>query len=262
MMEQVQTTTPNKPTGIPPPEVPLGIQGTFLDQVGVQKLDGNLGQMRLDNILYLGNFKVTTADEIGTLKHEFSTWDGIPLAGYTKQLNQGVQVLVPWNMIPTYYSRMAKVDYELVYQPVKVSDCRVSIDVVANFENSRVEYDSKTLVNNNVHYLFDDPMEYLTFPVPMYWPTINVNTNAYMIHQTGKPNEVYKNAFLPKTRVSAFIATPYIKNSLQPTEVVVVVWLRLKPRQIQGASAMKHKWTLALSGFLPLPYFYEKPIAV
>lgn len=264
MNTEVQTTTPNKPTGIPPPEVPLGIQGTFLNKTGPEKLDLDLGQMRLDNLLYLETFNIVTSDEIGTSKHSFSTRRGLPINTYTYETVSGTQVVVPWNMIPAFYSRLSKVDYELHYQPVKVSDCRVSMDFVMNFNNSSLNYNERTLVNNNVHYLFDDPIQSLDLPIPMFWPTLNVQTNA-RIFTNETYEEIYKNQFIPWTNVQGFIAAPYIKNALQPTQLPVVAWLSLKPRQVQGASAMK---TMAYAGtkpfkpfsFLPLPYWYEKPI--
>lgn len=264
MNTEIQTTTPNKPTGISPPEVPLGIQGTFLNKAGPEKLDLDLGQMRLDNLLFLETFEIVTSDEIGTAKHSFSTQVGLPLSTYTFEKISGTQVVVPWNMIPAYYSRLSKVDFELHYQPVKVSDCRVSMDFVMNYNNGSLTYDERTLVNNNVHYLFDDPIQCLDLPVPMFWPTLNVHTNS-RIYVDDTTQEVYKSQFIPRTKVEGFIAAPYIKNALQPTQLPVVVWLSLKPRQVQGASAMKN---MSYAGtkpfkpftFLPLPYWYEKPV--
>lgn len=267
-MNKVQTTTPNTPTGISPPEVPLGIQGTFRDTLGPQKLDGDLPPMQLQNMILLDVIEITTAMDIGTEIYSFSTLDGIPNAKYTSNLKAGHQVLVPWNMVPAYYSRLCKVDYELFFQPVKVSDCRVAVDVVANFANQSVEYNSTTLTNNNVNFQFDDPSGFLNYPVPMYWPVINTQTPATITAtNTPSPGLVLKPAFLPQTRVSVFIAAPYIRNNLQPDVVKLIVWLRLKPRQVQGASAMASFYESEgqgelpqVSNYLPLPYFYEKPI--
>lgn len=264
MDTKIQTTTPQTPTGIPPQEVPLGIQGTFLSELSPQKLDGNLMQSRTDNLIYLDQFSISQSDEIGTLKYNYGISDGLPTTGYVKSIIQGHQVLVPWNTIPAFYSRLAKVDFELIFEPVKVADCRVALDVVADFNNRVVKYNERTLVNNNVHYSCDDPNGSLVYPVPMYWPTLNVETNAWMQKIDGKPQlEIYKNAYIPSTRVSVFIAAPYIKNALQPSVVKIIVWLRLKPRQVEGASAMKVvDLRNTTQTFLPLPYWYEKPLWV
>lgn len=268
MNQTVQTTTPNTPTGIPPPEVPLGIQGTFRDTLGPQKLDGDLPVMQMDNLIYLDTIEISTNLEIGTQIFTFSTLDGIPTESYTRRMVSGTQVLVPWNMIPAYYSRMCKVDYELYFQPVKVADCRVAIDVVASFTNGDIQYDSSTLVNNNVNFMFDDPKGFLNYPVPMYWPVLNVQTPATLTAtNTLVPSKVLKSGFIPQTKVNVFVAAPYIKNQLQPDTVKLVVWLRLKPRQVQGASAMTCFYEKEgvgelpqISDYLPLPYWYSKPV--
>lgn len=267
-MNHIQTTTPNTPTGISPPEVPLGIQGTFRDTLGPQKLDGDLPPISLQNMILLDVIEIKTTMDIGTEIFTFSTLDGIPNSKYTKSLIPGHQVLVPWNMVPAYYSRLCKVDYELFFQPVKVSDCRVAIDVVANFTNQGLEYNSTTLANNNVNYQFDDPNGFLNYPVPMYWPVINTQTPAVITPTlTPLPSRVLKPAFIPQTKITAFIAAPYIRNNLQPDIVKLIVWLRLKPRQVQGASAMTSFYESEGPGalpqvtdYLPLPYWYESPI--
>lgn len=268
MMNKVQTTTPNTPTGIPPPEIPLGIQGTFRDTLGPQKLDGDLPFMDLQNMILLDTIQITTAMDIGTEIYTFSTMDGIPTSKYNTKLVSGNQVLVPWNMIPSYYSRLCKVDYELYFQPIKVADCRVEVDVVSNFVNESVEYNPTTLANTNVNYKFDDPNGFLNYPVPMFWPVINVQTPATITPtNTPNPSKVLKSAFVPQTKVTVFIAAPYIRNNLQPDVVKLLVWLRLKPRQVQGASAMTSFYELEGTGelkqeqnYLPLPYWYSTPV--
>lgn len=262
MNQPIQTTTPNRPTGIPPPQVPLGIQGTFLPMVGTQPLEGELMQIRLNNPALYQVIEITTADTIGTRKLSFDTRVGLNINNYVKTLTQGSQILVPWGMIEAYYSRMSKVDYELVIQPIKVADCRVSMDFVFDFKSSDMTYDTKTLVNNNVHYAFDDPIDLLDLPIPMYWPVLNINTNIYSYNRaTGF--EVRKNSFLPSTKLNGFIAAPYVRLSLHPTTVTLVVWLRMVPRQLQGACAMKMKASFVSEletqshRFLPVPYWYS-----
>jgi len=268
-MNTVQTTTPNTPTGIPPPQVPLGIEGTFRHDLGPQKLDGDLPPIQLDNMILLDKIDINTAMEIGTEIFSFSTLEGIPNLNYTKKMIPGVQVLVPWNMIPTYYSRLCKVDYELFFQPVKVNDCRIAVDVISNFTNQSVDYNPSTLVNTNVNFQFDDPNESLNYPVPMFWPVINTQTPATLSpSNTPIPGAVFKPAFIPQTKVTVIIVEAYIRNYLQPDTVTLLVWLRLKPRQVQGASAMTSFYESEGSGanpqvanYLPLPYWYESPVS-
>lgn len=266
MNRQVQTTTPNKPTAIPPPEVPLGIQGTFTPVPGIQPLEGKMLQRRLDNLIYLEQDDINVSHDTGTVILNFDTQTGIPTTSYVTELTQGTQVLVPWSLINAYYSRMCKIDYELIIQPIKVPDCRVSMDFVHNYNGKQAAYDNKTLVNHNVHYLFDSPQSALELSIPMFWPVMNVNTNQY-IHFAGTAGySTYKNAFIPQTKTTGYIAAPYVRINLQPTHVSLVVWLKLIPRQVQGAAAMKTKTILRdkvtklRTTFLPLPYFYTDPV--
>jgi len=260
----VQTTTPNKPTGISPPEVPLGIQGTFRNEVGPERLDGNLLQVRPDKLALLETFDITTAQDIGTKIFDFYSYTGLPIATYTNILTQGVQVLVPWNAIPAYYSRLSKVDFELYFQPIKVADCRVAIELAANYRGLGLTYNSKTMVNNAVYYHFDNPTDYLHYKVPMFWPVINVNTNTSLTRTGSPPTDVIqKNAFIPTTRITGFISAPYVRNSLQPTTLTVVVWIKIVPRQTQGESAMRIRQnTEKTQTFLPLPYWYTRPLSL
>ena len=228
MNESISTTNPLPPSGMTNTSVPLGITSSVSEtpqpiNVPVSPAAAYYG----GHGIYLGNFAIKDSHTIGENIYE---WDyRVPLtAAYKRKTdNEGrVSSFTPWDFVLPYFSKQCKVEYELLFIPIKIGDCRARVDCVFNFEEQAfaLSYDTNTLANYNQHFFFDYDDEQFRFSVPTYWITNNVTTDITKTKtDTGDIN--LRSAFIPATKLRMFIASQYQHNAMQMNEFNVHVVL-------------------------------------
>jgi len=231
-MENESLTNPTPPTGVIPTEVPLGINTTTTHSpVPNNIIPNSLGAYGNDFGIYLTTFTISNTMAPGT---RVFTWNSeYPLSlnnQYSTIAGQDyLQWRLPWSLIVPFFSRMGKVEWEMNFKPIKVADCRVSVDIVFNYglyapENTDIT--NKALANDSLHKNFDDTDDNLTFNIPMFFPTDNVQIDSYRVF--GVALDTIQPAFLPTTSVNVFIRNTYQNSLIQPDSFQVLVTLRPK----------------------------------
>lgn len=261
---EISTTNPVPPTGITPTEVPLGITSTTTPAGGAINRPTNQSALfALQEGIFLTTFEVSKDDVIGK---EVFTWHSLyPLGETENEYNtvvdgENTRFFVPWELMTSFFSRQCKIDWELNFTAVKVSDCRVSFDGIFIYEDDwNLNTDFRVALNNDsVHKIFDDQDDTFSIVPPMYWMTNNVNTDTW---RSTVPTIRRQPAFLPSTTLHLKIRSPYVPNSMQPNTFRVVVTLKPIVRQNIGFAA-KSGNSLFLSTYdpqIPRPYFFNRP---
>jgi len=259
MNQTISTTTPAPPSGVTPTEVPLGISGTVSEVIAPL----NFPQVKLQiNTVQWGSYHNTVS--INSSQAAGSVWfswnSEQPLPTENSLLHQGVDndelvYFVPRDLFRAFFSRQCKIDWQLRFIPVKVSDCRASTDIIYSYEGvQNVVYDNLKLANDSVHKIFDDQDDQFDIIPPLFWYTNNVHTYKYLDRGTLlKPS-----AFLPYTELKAFIRNPYQPNLTQPLSFDVVIIVFPIVRQALGMHAPSELYQRigAVSGGSdPVPYF-------
>jgi len=255
------TTQPLPPLGTTTTPTPLSIEGVLANQVE----EGNLEKQRIPaltckNSLYLGKFTITNAQPIGTNVFSFSA--EYPLGAvsnnyYGQPGGDGVyRQLCPWSLIPTWFSRQCKIDYTLAFQPVKVSDSRVTIDSFYRYSQTPVtSYNTDSFVNDTVSNYIDDSDGLITNTIPTYWPTDFVPTRSFRMAGINQPP-----SYVPKTRMTTFIRSPYVPTLMHPDSFDVLVYL-MPMVSIASTTVASTRVTRAVpsnDNYLPLPYVFNR----
>lgn len=265
---EVSTTNPAPPTGITPTEVPLGITSTTSVTGGpLNKGMNKTALFALEEGIYLDQFQVTKTDTIGHEVFEWTSWS--PLGDTVNEYNtvnngSDSRFLVPWQLFTSFYSKQCKIDWEIKFTAVKVSDCRVSFDAITIYEDKNaVSTNPQALNNDSVHKIFDDQDDSFSVIPPMYWMTNNVNTDSWRVQiVAGGQLHRMQPAYLPYTKLSLRIRSPYVPNSMQPDSFTVVVTLNPIVRQNLGIAGKSVNTTsnLVLENQIPRPYFLTREL--
>jgi len=257
MNQILSTTTPAAPSGVAPTEIPLGISGTIAPQLLPANIKPVPASIFTQNWgAYIGNFSVSVSNPVGSMVYSWNTDSPLPdhnfstLAGDTPNFN------IPRDLIQAFYSRQSKIDWILRFKPVKVSDCRVSMDFVVDYNSNTVKpYNELVLSNDTYHKHFDEQDDEFDLVVPMFWPTNNIPTY-------GVPSSILplKPAFYPFTKVSVYIRNQYQPNLMQPMSFEMAVFAIPIVRElvgIHGPSVLFNQFNVpnTPSGGFPLPYF-------
>lgn len=265
---EVSTTNPAPPTGVTPTEVPLGITSTTTTSGGpLNKGMNKTAMFNLEEGLYYGQFTVNKTDALGQSVFEWVSWSPLgPTANEYNTVNDGnnSRFFVPWELMTAFYSKQVKIDWEIVFTAVKVSDCRVSFDVIFLYEDKNVALLYPQILNNDsYHKIFDDQDDSFSVVPPLYWMTNNVNTDSWRVQLVpGGAFSRMQPAFLPYTKMQVRIRSPYIPNSMQPDSFQVVVTLKPIVRQALGIAGKSVNATLNLTNEaqIPRPYFLTREL--
>jgi len=161
------------------------------------------------------------------------------------------------------FSLQGKMDFDLELIPVKVGDSRASIDFVFNQEDNTLGYNNITMANDSVHKILDDTDDPIRFSIPIIWPTNNIQTRNWSYSTDADPSVLIRlqPAFLPFTRLTAFMRNPYQPNQMQPTSFEVLVILHPKPHSMiatSGISPVRNVVGLLID-YTPVPWFISSP---
>jgi len=266
-MEEVSTTNPPAPTGVTPTEVPLGISGTMsevINPVNIPRVPQTI--FNLNHGMFLTEFAVHSNMGTGTKVFHWSSFDPFAhnnLYNLTLGPVETPKLLIPWDLVLPFYSRQCKIDWVLKFTPVKISDCRCSLDFILNYGNTSrnfpVDPNQIPLLTSNdtFHKQFDDQDDPFEIVIPMFWVTNNVQTQKSIYHLIDDSRHYLKPAYLPETALDVFIRNRYQPNQLQTLDFKIVVELFPIVRQTVGMAApsLIRVNNPTLDDFLPLPYF-------
>jgi hypothetical protein len=255
------TTQPLPPLETTTTPTPLSIEGLLSEQV----LEANLEiqetpSLSCKNSLYLGKFRISNSQPIGTQIYSFDA--SYPLGSssnlyYNQPTADGVlRQLCPWSLIPVWFSRQCKLDYTLVFQPVKVSDSRVTIDSFYRYTQTRIStYNTDAFVNDTVSNFIDDSDGLITNNIPTYWCTDFVPTRSFRMSGTNIPP-----SYIPKTFMTTFIRSPYVPTLMHPDSFDVLVYLIpiVSIASTVVASTRVTRTTPSNDNYLPLPYVFNR----
>lgn len=258
------TTNPPPPSGVIPTEVPLGITGLMSPTLGpVDQPPSNKSMFNLNHGFYLGKFTINNTMANGAQVYAKDFFYPMTESIFAPVSSPGFvnRILVPWDLIPAYYSRMCKVDWELEFVPVKVADSRVSLDLIFNYEDIHFVNNTAQFANDNYHKILDDEDDSLRFNIPQFWLTNNVPTDCLAVTtDTGIHN--FNPAYLPKTSLVVNLRNKYQNNPLQPDSFEVVVYMYPKVHSaicIAGKSLVRNHFPDELT-FVPIPWFLAKRV--
>jgi hypothetical protein len=259
-MQVDPTTQPLPPLGQTTTPTPLSVEGILAHNIEPDNLRKQpIPALNAKNSLYYGKYTIDRNDTTGHKFFEHTMEYPLGKASnlyYNQPDNTGnFRFLLTWALIPVFFSRTTKVDFVQIHQPVKVSDCAVSFDVINRYSGKgNINYDTDAFANDTVHFVFDDTDDHFVFLVPTYWATSSVPTRFTRYVNNIQP------AFIPKTVSSFYVRSPYVNNALQPDTFDVLVYLM---PIISIASTMVSPTRVVrsvpnLDNFIPLPYVYNR----
>lgn len=266
-MEQQSLTNPAPPTGEIPTEVPLGINSTTTDSpVPLNIVAETLTSFNYDYGIYLTKFTINNTMETG---YKVFDWASLfPLAKnsnyYTISNTDFLRWNIPWQLILPFYSRMCKIEWEINFKPIKVGDCRVSIDLIntyGDYSPTTSLLSAKALANDSYHKNLDDTDDNLTIRPPMFFMTDNVATDSYRVSVSPGNFSVLQPSFLPSTNLSVFIRNPYVNNPIQPSSFEVLVTLRPIISNPVGIATKSYAYNeiIGVEEGISRPFFIRSP---
>jgi hypothetical protein len=253
-MEVLSTTNPIPPTGGTNTSVPLGISSSTEMTPAPMNIPyfGDL-DFSTPKMIYIDQFQISNNQQLYT---EVFTW-GVRDTRLKQYLSlyENPTSITPWNLVAAHFSKQVRMEYTLLFYPIKVSDCRVKIDIIVDFNDTlNPAFQTADFSNLNTQFTFDDPDGVIQIPIPQYYVTNTVNTdNNYFNGTYNFPG------FLPKTKIRATIANAYHNNALQPETFKVEVFLlatAVNPMNLVGKRVAK----LGTTNANLLPYFYGNVI--
>lgn len=252
-METLSTTNPISPTGGTNTSVPLGITAsTELKPFPLNSPMFDSDLFSTPRKILIDSFIIKNNQDLYDSVYEWAVRDN-KLDFYWPKFEE--PKVTPWNLLPAYYSKQTRMEYQLLFYPVKVTNCKVKLDAIIDYVNnlSPVE-DSTGFANQNNQFELDDPDGIINFPVPQYYVTNNVNTDMNFL---GGGNNLVFPAFVPETKVRFSIANPYHNNNLQPDSFNVLVYLiatPVNPQNLVGKRIAQYSGAF----YDLIPYFYCK----
>lgn len=264
MNEQDIITNPPPPMGIIPTEVPLGVSGRFDKTLAPVNIPADLssGLDLKGNGLFLTSFTIDETMVPGTLLFDWTSRYpcGETNPFYYPSTDSSVRTIFPpvWEFVKPIFSQQTKMDFMFQFKPIKVSDCRASIDIVFNQEDVPITYGTFTLANESMHKILDDSDDPINFSVPMIWPINNVATKSMTLYDTSQT--VYQPPYVPYTRMQVFLRNPYQPNLMQPSSFEILVFLYPIPHSTIGiaSSSLVRTQYPTLNDHFPIPWFINK----
>lgn len=241
-MQQPITTNPTPVSGTTS-TVPLSIEGTATastnqNNIVILYYEPDI----LQNLNWHGKFTINSTQMKGTsvftwdFRHLFISEEQLQWVSGTGKL-AAYKPSIDYNFVKVFFARMSKCNFFLRLLPVKVADCRVSLNVVFDYSYNNTPInpvDVKTLNNDNMLIYLDDPKKDTIINIPAFW-LVDYVTNAMGVSASG--TQYIENHFLPTTRANFAISSPYQPNVLQPPEFEVVVEFGFTEKKLSGFSS-------------------------
>lgn len=232
-METLSTTNPIPPTGGTNTSVPLGITATTeLKPIQLNSPIFESDFFSVPKKILIDTFEIKNTQNLYEEIYSWSVRD-TKLKQYFSRYDD--PKVTPWNLIPAYYSKQVRMEYQLLFYPIKVTNCKVKVDAIVDYLDQLPAADGAfDFTNQNNQFELDDPDGIITYPIPQYYITNNVPTDMnYFDGAFRFP------AFLPQTKVRFTIANRYHNNNLQPDSFNVKVFLLAIPVNPQNLVGKK-----------------------
>lgn len=274
-MSEISTVTPNAPVGQISPEVPLGISASLAQTV--QPVD-NPPLIRNDNLdqkwIFLDSFEIKKSMTIGT---NLFNWDSYnPFMDVLKQKYDATATFDIPTMVhamkDAYWATFLNMEYEMKFEPVKVTDSRVELFIQKNYDGRKddatLKYsDAATSSFNqeNEIVVLDSPTTAVLFKPTLFQMQTKANNVAGIVNFA--PSELDKiwPAFIPTTTIAIKLQSRFINNNLQPDSFDVNVWIRPIIKTIsqltsRTLSVTRYGSPIYKVNYVPLPWWMSNPI--
>lgn len=228
-MEAQPTTNPAPPSGIIPTEVPLGITSATTSVPGPADLVIKpLAILRSLKPIYVTQIFINQSLSVGA--HVWTAESKYPLGALPNRYNtisganDTLRPICPWSLLTAYFSRFSKIEWTYEFTPIKVADCRVSLDIISTYdEDAQVMGYSTNLMNNDsVHKNLDSQDDPLTVALPQYWASKFIETNTTIVQiSTAQVN--LQPANIPTTEMRAYVRGKYHPSLIQPVSFAIIV---------------------------------------
>lgn len=269
-MEVLSATNPVPPSGTTPTNVPLGISGSTVPEPGPSEVVLKpLQCFRTIRPIFYNRIFINNTQQRGTRLFTYET--AFPLGNFPNRYNtisaanDVSRPFVPWMLVLPYFSRLCKIDFDLHLTPVKVADCRVSLDLISTYDNLPVTgfaYSTSAMNNDSFYKILDSQDDELTVSVPAYWVSKFVQTDSSIAQVPLTGQHIMQPAFLPTTQMQCFIRGKYHPSMIQPISFGVL--LTVIPRvtcalQIAGRSNLTAIFS-ELWSQTPAPWFLHSSV--
>jgi len=224
-MEVLSTTNPIPPTGGTNAIAPLGITAA-LSITKTSFLTDFITPVATDvqRPILLSQFTCDSTSAIGTSKFKWSTYN-TNLTNYDPNNTNG---FIPWNLVKPYYSKMFRMDYEIIFKAYKVTDAETKLHALWTYTDDSISYNTDHLANHNQEFSFDDSSDLTILQVPQFF--MHNNVVGDIIYR----DSLYSlPAFLPKTNLELFVANRYQPSLMHPETFKVQVFLQPIPSNMK-----------------------------
>lgn len=140
-----------------------------------------------------------------------------------------IKYFCPWALLPLQYMAQAQLNYDLVFRPIKVNDCRVSLDFIKSYNGAPTitVSDLQIFQRDSNTVILDDVEDEIVVPMDMHHLMPNTSTRQLIW-----PNDdasaliATPDPFTPVTNITTYIKNRYNNSSIQPDSFYLQVWLR------------------------------------
>lgn len=235
-MSEVSTVTPNAPVGQISPEVPLGISASLAQTV--QPVD-NPPLIRNSNLdgkwIFLDSFEITKNMTIGT---NLFNWDSYnPFMDVLKHKYDPTRTYDIPNMVhamkDAYWATFLNMEYEMKFEPIKVTDSRVELFIQKNYDGRKdtdaLKYSNaatSSFNQENEVVVLDSPSTAVLFQPTLFQMQTKANNLAGIVNFAPSQLDKIWPAFIPTTTIAVKLQSRFINNNLQPDSFEVNVWIR------------------------------------
>jgi hypothetical protein len=231
-MNSLSLSNPRQPTGIAGPEPPLAISGTTSENGPFLVTPDNLTEGLTPDLLFLTNVEIKKDDAIGTKFLDIRTSQGLVPNLYAVKRDFVTTTILPISAWSAFYSSFTNMEYDIVFQFIKVQDCRAQVNLSVNYSDSTLLYNSSTMVNHTSDIHIDSVEDFYQYSVPQFFYLEYTPSKILSEGITGPAPA--RNIYLPKTRISGHLSMVYAPNDMQPLTFQILAWLRLKPTKMLG----------------------------
>jgi hypothetical protein len=229
-MEVPSTTNPLPPSGGTNTVAPLGISSSLSISKTEELQSVQYPDWFSANVpILIGNFTLSNTQTVGTKVFSWTT-EGPDLDYYRPEPADLKNSILPWNLVRAYFSKMTRMEYALIFKPVKVTDSEARLHAIWNYTGDQVgSYTTNALANHNEMFSFDDSSDIKVLSVPQFFMHNNQQTNTNIQNL----NNTWYQSFVPSTTLDVFVANVYQPNLAQPDSFEVMVFLVPIPTNIK-----------------------------
>lgn len=252
-MEIQSTTNPIPPTGGTNAVAPLGISAS-MSVTKTTELTSSIFPEWFNMTIPIKLAEFVITNETAT-QEVVSTWSTRSTGLSQYDPSEAQNGFLPWNMITPFYSKMHRMEYALMYKPVKVEDVECRIQAMYSYNDNQIALNLRGTCNHNEVFSFDSTNDIKVLSVPQFFMHNNIATNRNYL--TDELNSQV-NEYIPRTQVTLILNNAYRPNVAQPPSFNVLEFVILKPTNMKVIAARRYvRGTLTDNNqvIYPLPNF-------